>query len=400
MIQHIKKYFSYYSGVCIIVVACLVAGGIFIKNPATVYSGQVHLGSATVISPKPPTVESYEAGSLVDFSVRYNFVYCGNATPTARGKMTQPVPVDQPHTAFGPERLSDTLVGSRRRDSELQYRYRFDSTYTQRFIAPTTPGIYKFRYQVGARNAQRTDRFFSGEVRFLVRARDICTNIDGLQETVPANHYGTTNSSGESICLNDATSNLICTVDNSPIVMGNMANFSARMRNETRGTFSWYEGQMTAGSPVKRDSGVLRSSYSKFYTTPGVYQTTVLFSDERGDRQECVVGVRVYPNEETNTANPGTTVFGFLNPNASPAELNFAFENELTNTTCRSSWSATNVLGCQLYKGSEFLRDVEPEGTLDLEPGSYKLTCVQVKDGSMVSSNVAMCRKNIDSREI
>jgi hypothetical protein len=399
VMQKVKHYCYFLSLVC----ASVIALFLFTGTPNDVYAGSVHLGSATVITPKPPAVESYEASSRMQFNVRYNFLYCGNTYPTARGRMSQPVPVDQPHTAFGPERVSDTLLGAGTGNINPEYRYSFNSTYTQNFTAPATPGMYKFIYQVGARNAQGTDRFFSGEVRFLVRARDMCTNMDGLQEIVPANHYGTTNADGEAICLNEdgSSGNLICVLDNSPIIMGTLANFSARMTENLRGTFFWYDGATSDGSAAKRDVGVVRSVFSKFYNVPGVYQVTTVFEGQNGVREECVVGVRVYPNSAVDALpTSGDGVVGFLDPNAPPAVIDFTFQNALTNTTCRATWNAQNVLGCQLFRNDDFFMDVNSTGTLDLIPGSYQLQCVQLKDGATVSSELAICRKNIDTREI
>lgn len=399
VIRKVKHHCYFLSLVCASVIALFLVTGV----PNDAYAGYVYLGSATVITPKPPAIESYEASSRMQFNIRYNFLYCGNTYPTARGRMSQPVPIDQPHTALGPERISDTMSGDRTGHSDAQYRYRFNSTYTQNFTAPATPGIYKFQYQVGARNAQGTDRFFSGEVRFLVRARDMCTNMDGLQAVVPANHYGTTNADGEAICLNDddSSGNLICVLDNSPIIMGTLANFSARMTENLRGTFFWYDGATATGTSVQRDVGVVRSTFSRFYNVPGVYQMTTVFEGQNGVREECVVGVRVYPNVAFDALpTSGDGVAGFLDPSAPPAIVDFAFQNALTNTTCRATWNAQHVLGCQLLRNDVFFMDVESTGTLDLIPGNYQLQCVQLKDGATVSSELAICRKNIDTREI
>lgn len=380
----------------LIVCASLMMSALIIINPSQTQAGQVYLGSATVTSPKPPSVESYEGGSRMSFSARYSFTYCANVMPAAKGAISQPVLVGQPHTAFGPERNSSVTLGRATGSEDAQYRYSFGSIYSQEFTAPTTPGTYKFRYKVGIRNAQHTDRFITGEAMFLVTAPDVCTNIDGFQENPPEGYFQGSDSRGRSVCMDG---DMICSVSKNPASVGDGVNFTARTRSNLEGNFTWFSGSGTSDTSkiIQEDDDVRSSTISRTYTDAGVHQVSALFTSEDGDTNSCTVGVTVY-DDLAQDANDGTVVF--LNPNAPAGVINLDLDKTITNTTCKATWTATHVVGCQIFNNNEPVEDVGVTGSKDVEPGSYEVRCLQVKNGAVAKSATRVCRENPELREI
>jgi hypothetical protein len=92
----------------------------------------------------------------------------------------------------------------------------------------------------------------------------------------------------------------------------------------------------------------------------------------------------------------------FVDPDASiPAGRidSFNLNPKLTNTTCRATWAASNVTSCALYKNNTKFKDVGVTGDEPLEPGTYELRCVQLRDGTTVTSSQT-CTRNPGFREI
>nr|MBP9763425.1 hypothetical protein [Candidatus Paceibacterota bacterium] len=63
-------------------------------------------------------------------------------------------------------------------------------------------------------------------------------------------------------------------------------------------------------------------------------------------------------------------------------------------------WSTENTLACWLYKNNERFEKIELSGRMDLQPGKYKIMCMQSKDGARIYSEEKSCLKNPDFREI
>ncbi len=82
-----------------------------------------------------------------------------------------------------------------------------------------------------------------------------------------------------------------------------------------------------------------------------------------------------------------------------PGEIEFDINPKITNTTCKGTWKTEYVENCALYKQNLKVEDVETEGEMDLEPGTYELRCVQLRDGEDISATQT-CIKNPELREI
>ena len=389
----------------------------FVSQPDIVRGGQVWLGTAQVISPKPPEFGSYEAGSRAEFRAKYSFHYCANTLPSARGQITRPVPYGQAHTAFGPERQSSFTSGFPT-GSDAQHRYLFNSTYNQYFNVPTTPGTYWFRYRIGIRNGQNTDRFFEGVAVIKVDPIDVCTFIDGQQDNAPLGYYETVDEQGRRICLDEGDQSLICKVSKNPAFVGDSVTFSARSQSGGNSTFEWFNGGYSSSADAdKIETGVTESTYTLTFSNPGVYSVTAKSGSDR-----CNVGVTVYPDPATDLADlaDGEGDLILLDPNAPPGVINFNLDDGgITNDICHASWSAEHVLGCELYKNGEVVPDFVLEdktsahvtadfagvaekvlsGDFDLSPGTYQIKCLQFKDGELISSDRVSCVQNPDIRE-
>jgi len=382
----------------------VIVASVMIAQPDVARGGEVWLGSAQVISPKPPAVRSYEAGSRIEFRVRYSYHYCANTMPSSRGRITQPVPYGQPHTGFGPERLSSITAGAAT-GGDAQHRYLFHSTYSQYFRAPLSPGTYWFKYRVGSRNGQGTDRFFEGVAVFKVDPIDRCTNITDVQLDVPPGYYETVDADGRRVCFEIADEDLICTVSQNPIDAGESVTFTARNATGENADFEWFEGVSTLGAPVKTTNNQPQSSYTTSFPDAGIYRVTAE-ARVNGNVKRCMIGVTVYPTAADDLADGDGTLL-FLDPNAPPGEIDFQLggsvtsgSGSLTNTTCPASWEARRVLGCNLLKNGEILEPIDLTGQRDITPGTYQISCLQIKDGTEIKSDPVICRRNPDFREI
>lgn len=398
-----KKEYSSVAAIGAIIIAVGIIGFSFwmTGNPSVARGGEVWLGTSTVISPKPPAVRSYDVGSRMEFRTQYTYSYCGNTLPVSMGQMSQPVPYGTSHSAFGPERRTSFTLGTKT-GREAQYRYLFNATYSQFFIAPTKPGIYWFKYRVGSRNAQGTDQFLTGTAIFEVKPIDVCTNIENVQETVPSGYYQTSDNSGRSICLDRSTQDLICVASKNPITTGESVTFNAQTRTKQNGTFKWFDGNRTSGTVIKNEQNVTQSQVTRTYTTPGIYQVAAQINTD-GIIHSCVVGVTVRAESDNTTIDINEGAEGlllFLDPNAPPGEINFGFGNSITNTTCKANWDVKNVLGCQLYRNNELFKTLDDKGVEDLTPARYQIKCLQIRDGTMLESDTLVCVRNPDLREL
>jgi len=377
----------------------LVATSYFFTQNTLVNAGEVYFRSAQVISPKPPIVTTYEAGSREEFRIQYSFHYCANTLPTALGAITRPVPYGQAHTAFGPERVSALTTGVATGNANAQYRYYFNSTYNQFFNVPNTPGTYWFKYIVGTRNGQNTDQFYTGTVIFKVDPVDACTNIDDTQITTPSGYYETVNQYQERVCYEEGEQDLRCTVSRPSVFVGENVIFESSTTNNSSVNFAWFKGNASENNKIKEENNRTNSSYVTSYETPGNYYVTSQATASNGAINVCRIGVTVYPDPASDLADSDGDLY-FTDPNAPAGVIDFTSGPTITNGACKLSWEVSNMLGCELYKNGEVFQTIEFSGDIEVNAGIYQIKCLQLRDATEVVSDPLTCRKNPDIREI
>jgi len=411
-------YRGFLAGSIFVFIFLVVGSYTLTHTPTTVSAGDVHLGTQNLINPKPPSVRKYDAGSPVELRVNFSFHYCANSWANAQGRMSRPVPYGTAHAGYGGWSQGSHVSTRNTGHSNDQYRTFYNSQYSQVFAAPTRSGKYWFRYQVGVSNGQNTDRYFEGVAVFEILPADLCTNLNGTHETVPRGYFQTISTNGKPICLESSSRNIICSASKNPVVPNEHVTFSARTSSGSAANFSWYNGPTTQGSVVKQDDNVTTSQFSRSFAQEGIHFVSTLV-ESNGTFDRCFVGVTVRdPNNDAADiaiyidggrvgADDASRIFitddgeiFILNPNAAAADIQFAFQRGITNDTCVAEWNAQNVLRCDLYRNGALLRPIEKTGTADLTPGSYQIKCLQERDGSEVSSDIAICRQNPDLREI
>ncbi|MBP9763483.1 MAG: hypothetical protein KBD10_01925 [Candidatus Pacebacteria bacterium] len=79
--------------------------------------------------------------------------------------------------------------------------------------------------------------------------------------------------------------------------------------------------------------------------------------------------------------------------------LDFSLDKGVTNTTCKANWNTSYVGVCSLYKNDKFVEELAPSGEIDFTPGTYRIDCAQLSDGSLLSKTLR-CLLNPDVKEI
>lgn len=436
--------------VSVIALACIVAGSvIFFEEAKEVEAGNVYWQGLSIYNPKPPQVKSYAPGEVVEFSSEFVFEYCSNKWHAVGGQITEPVLKDQPHKDFVGDPFSnvvnqtqisrgrgrgenftqtgsktvgniqsttltqaqiDALKATGGLATKTEYKSApgkvFNSRYNTTFIAPSEPGIYWFKYRVIIKNGQNTGVTKEGVAIFKVQGPDICTNILEHQEVVPVGYVSAQNADGKSICVPQSR-NLVCSASKNKLEVGESVTFIARRVNGEVADFNWYKGGSASGVSLKKENGVSQSDYSTSYAQPGLYMTSVLVQKD-GISEKCSVGVSVgdleYVTEQEELKDTYVTDDGKaykLDPNAQTGKIEFNLDSALTNNTCKADWKADSVVRCSMIKNNAILNnELEFVGQKDLSPGNYQISCIQLKDGTEIRSEVKTCRLSPDVREL
>lgn len=372
------------------------------------------LTRVVISSPKPPNVDSYEPGANIRFIADTDFMYCTNSGYDLKARITRPVLQGRPHTGFG-----GWVKLPKGKFIQTMYNYaplgRYDTGINLPIKAPNVPGIYTFKFQIVAVSGGWGDQE-QGVVRFRV-AKDVCKNINGVQETVPAGYEAARNRNGAPICNRKASPvTLNCSASKNRLSVGESVTYTARTVAGTRANFNWYKARETsAANLVKSQNNVAVSTYATSYNNPGVYYTTAL-ATASGQTGRCTLVVSVgedfWDDPELDDEDPGeddsvveqywTDDEGnryLLDPNAPPGTIEFNMPNALTNSTCGADWTAQHVIKCSMYRGGEKLKSIGFSGNENLNPGMYQIRCNQLRDGAEISSEVRTCTLNPDLRE-
>lgn len=405
-------------GSALIAVLMVGASFAFIQNTddAQAYSlDENFVTRAKIQSPKPPNVTAYEPGENIRFIADMDFMYCTNSGYNLKARVTRPVMAGRPHTAFGP-----WFNLPKGKFIQTMYNYsplgRYDTGINIPIKAPNKPDVYVFKYEVVGVSGDWGDQE-QGVVRFKV-AKDLCANIRGVQERVPANHITSINAQRKPICtprrpITNSTS-LRCTASKNRVEVGEPVTYEAERVDAKPGNFLWYEGFHDSGdAPVKTQNNVRISQYTTSYDEPGSYLVSVVSRVAPGVEDVCRIGVAVgdaeliEPTEDNLDDFVDRTQFYTdedgnrfpLDPNAGPGRITFTMDKTLTNTTCKGTWEAENVLKCGLYRNNVKVEDVNFSGEKDMNPGTYQIKCIQTNNGAEISSETRSCRLNPDFRE-
>ncbi len=394
----------------IVLVGLSVAGSLLVlNNPNKAIAGELMVNYVNVSNPKPPSVRTYMAGEAVQFSAEVNFSYCGNSWHNRTGQISAPVPYGSAHGEYGAViNSSEQTVNRRDYDEVIRIAGRtaartrgslYNSSYNTTFTAPKASGTYWFKYLIVLSNGQGTGKTVEGVSTFKVIGPDICKNIPGHQDIVPAGYIRT----GVTTCGVVTKGSIQCSVSKGNIDVGDEVTFTARNITGNKSNFTWFKGRNTSPvSRVKNENDVTTSSYTAKFDFPGIYYATAEAITE-GESKVCdaVVSVGNFQYEDTDEEYVFDEGIKYLlDVNAAAGKVNLDIDGGITNKTCKISWSAQNVLKCKLYKNTVKVKDLPFSGSEDLTPGIYQVRCLQSKDGSEIFSETRTCRLNPDVREI
>lgn len=451
VIKKNKKTKEQVRNVMLIIVAVIISGGsiygaFFLgetnKAEAVINSGGIALYNTLIHSPKPPAVKKYKPGENMMFLAQNSWANCNNKGPaTPDGQASTPVKYGQPHTAMNglntvlndPDAVrriplsSCSPLASRMRgtienygDPRIDgcrtvwldlppepYRTRY-GIFARPFIAPLEVGTYWFNYRLGVR-AARGVLYTTGTAVFEVADTsrdDICSDITGIQTQVPVGHIQSLSRNGLLSCPLGETIPISCSVSSTLIEIGQSVTYTAT--SPEAATFKWYSGNSVLSRLIKTEPNRTSSSLSESYTAPGIYKRTITAQSANGIGQ-CTLGVTVRdPRSGLEEIDGGGgdlfvdedgNIYS-LDPDAPDGIINFDLSGNVTNNVCKAKWSSQNTLGCWLYKNNESFQKLELSGNMDLQPGRYKIMCLQSRDGAKIYSAEKICLKNPDFREI
>lgn len=236
---------------------------------------------------------------------------------------------------------------------------------------------------------------------------DVCPNIEGNQREVPGGYRLDT---ATNQCLLTDDFQVLCSASQNPITPGSSVTFNASTFNAQGDVqFTWYTGRNGSGDVIKTERNVTRSRLDRTFAEAGMYQVSVRGQDQNGASFTRTCGVMVRdenadPNELVDTDGdgiPDTSANDLLRAAAPPPVLNLTIDRVLTNDTCNVEWSAQHVTQCFLVNGADGTTEsVTSSGTKPVEPGTYWLRCLALRDGSVAETNPVTCRLNPGVREI
>jgi hypothetical protein len=219
---------------------------------------------------------------------------------------------------------------------------------------------------------------------------DKCSNIRLTQYQIPEGHVDV----GGRICQKIDTFIASCRAYPSQIEPGESATFSIYSTNGT-GQVQYVAKTSDSGEVISTQSSTGTVYASRTYDAIGVYRISVNATDSEGNVSTGICGVTVTntPEISEETLDPGA-----IPPR--PPELSLS-GGGITNTTCPIEWSAKYVSSCEITTDSGKGGEVEPSGTMDVEPGTYRLRCLSTGlNPSSHETDPVTCRENINIREI
>jgi plastocyanin len=427
MREHATKKYALRVGTYVLLAVALIAGAVGLTTTEIAHAGFPYFATTvTVTTPKPPEVRTYKPGEAMQFSGQFSWAYCGNAGNfRVYGRTTRPVAISQNHANFSPWTEITSATGRK--------------TYTDAFTAPTKPGVYKFKYEiefgqpcVGIRGASCGG--FTLMSQYKAPSKQ---GARGTKLTIPASHTYVRSGvvtfevrdevkppacpantievirNGATVCV-PQTLSLTCSASATRIAPGETVTFEART-NESA-TFTWYEGGTANGAVLAGPETGTKSTLTQRFTDAGQYQVTAYAQNASG-AGACTRGVTVGSESEeeeeevrdefNNIVQPDGTLLtvsgkaiGF-DSKAGPAAITFELDPTLTNTTCGATWSAQNVAQCYMVTSGNRGRatEIDATGKADVVPATYRVECLALRDGAIVSSEIRICRQNFDTRE-
>ena len=171
---------------------------------------------------------------------------------------------------------------------------------------------------------------------------------------------------------------------------GEEVTFTARAAGGS-GTYSYEWGD-----------GDTSETKTAIYNTLGSGAQRLTVTDSTGTEIETQCAVTVTNDEglgvDQSVGNGWTWNYNYAFTD--PAEIvKFGADRLVTNDTCAFEWETTGMASCRILKaGADFI-EVDVNGSMELEPGTYTLECLDELTFDTITSQAVRCIDNPDIRE-
>lgn len=234
---------------------------------------------------------------------------------------------------------------------------------------------------------------------------DMCLNITGFQQEIPDGFQDV----GGKICQIGSSFFLSCHAQDSIVKTSEEAVFVATPINH-KGlvTFQWFADSNNTGTPLTTQKSEDKVFFRKTFADEGNKRVTVVATDQDGNKKQKYCGVMVTNKDESDLKDKDGIDLnddGILDLNKNgglldkDAKVTLNIDRTLTNTTCKLTWTSTNMLECLLTNTEGLSEKIELNGTKDAAPGIYTVRCF-TPSLRIVESEIRTCRLNPDIREI
>ena len=223
---------------------------------------------------------------------------------------------------------------------------------------------------------------------------DKCINVHGVQSTIPSGFIDV----GGKICQLSSDFHVFCRATANPIKPGDSVNFVAIPVNQSVGDISFRFKKTNTGEVIAERRTNDSVSVPATFATEGIHQLTINATDYSVKATTALCGVTVTNNPTALTGATGTGAG--VSPGTAKLELD---GSPLTNDTCQIKWEAKDVNECYLVDVVKGINNsVELTGQTGVDPGQWTLRCFDYESSATiltVESEVVTCLLNPDVRE-
>lgn len=234
---------------------------------------------------------------------------------------------------------------------------------------------------------------------------DRCINVYGMQVTIPDRFIDV----GGRLCQLNSDFHVFCKANKNPVKTNESLFFLAVPVNQSDGNISYTFRNVITGELIGTASSKDIKNTVTSFETEGIHQVSLRAVDSAGNVATSVCGITV---SDSATMNGGSGSGGGIGSTTSSSTTSSTFKplkvslegGGLTNNKCTIKWSSENANECHLmtlnYAKS---KTIELSGEGPVGPGRYTLRCFQYEFSKIiqvVDSEMVTCYRNLDPREI